>query len=38
MTAGPGRIEAGDDGFDPPNSTNYYSGLIEEVTPHFLSL
>ena len=24
-------IEAGDDGFDPSNSTNYYSGLIEEV-------
>ncbi len=24
-------IEAGDDGFDPSRSTNYYSGLIEEV-------
>ncbi|MEP6996412.1 MAG: ABC transporter substrate-binding protein [Betaproteobacteria bacterium] len=24
-------IEAGDDGFDPGRSTNYYSGLIEEV-------
>ena len=24
-------IEAGDDGFDPSSSTNYYSGLIEEV-------
>src|SRR6266516_4233576 len=24
-------IEAGDDGFDPSNSTNYYSGLICEV-------
>ena len=24
-------IEAGDDGFDPSQSTNYYSGLIEEV-------
>lgn len=24
-------IEAGDDGFDPSRSTNYYSGLIEEA-------
>src|ERR1700687_5258208 len=24
-------IEAGDDGFDPSSSANYYSGLIEEV-------
>src|SRR4051812_46579436 len=24
-------IEAGDDGFDPAKSTNYYSGLIQEV-------
>jgi ABC-type transport system substrate-binding protein len=24
-------IEAGDDGFDPPTSTNFYSGMIEEA-------